>query len=1060
MSTKTLFVIAIGAILLPSSPGDASDLLEFSSATILTPANSADLETRSVQVLKEEIQKRTGLELAVATRWPGGPGPIIVVGIREGLPALHASLEFLRDAPAPGAEGFTVTVRGGSPPIVVVAGEDPRGVLYGVGRLLRKAIWSPGRVLIPSELQISTAPKYPFRGHQLGNRDVNNTYEAWTPEQWDAYIRDLALFGANSIEIIPPFTADFPTGGRSNRVLPSDEMMPHIIDAIDSYGMDVWVFYANVEEGVDEWIDPGDEGFTDPAFVQKMLDERERRFGEMKRLDHVLIPGGDPGEMSPEVLFPWLEKLAPVLLKHHPDAKIWISHQFGVADPAVYDVFFEHINRKPDWLGGPVFSVWGKTSAAEMRRRVDPSLPILRYPDITHSLVCQYPVLRYDRALALTLGREPPNPRPRAFKRIHNLFDEYAVGSIAYSEGVNDDLNKFVWLDQDWDPETPVVETVRDYARVFIDPRHTEGLALGFFALEENLNGVLAENRQIETTLQQWKALEAAATPDVLSNWRFQMPLLRAYYDALIKMRLFQARDLESRARLALARAPEDGALVALDRAEGLLNAPRTEPVGQEYAVRCLELADRLRENIRIQLSVERHGAVRQDRAAIIDGMEDPLNDAPYLLDRMEEARQLGEETERREAIEAILNRTNPGPGGFYDDFGSEASLRRVVSPPQNWDSDPGNLASIRRGFEYGGRWTHEGRPTPLAWFSHLSSLFGQPLSVRYDNLDSDASYRIRVVHGRLRPRPRLEADGHLIYDFGDAPENPVLEHPVPVEATRDGEVTFTWTPGPRSARAPVAELWLMRGDDNAEMPAHEYSGPREKLHMYLLIGQSNMAGRAAIPDEDKRPMEGCFLLDQENRWQPASNPLNRYSTILGSLERQRLNPGYMFAKTMRKNDPNISIGLISNARGATAIEEWMPGTQYYREAIKRVKAAWDTGVFKGVLWHQGEGNDADTDYHVKLKKLIAQMRKDLGNENMFFVAGGIVDSEEYPRGRIINPQMARLPSEVPFTGFASSEGLETFDRAHFRAEDMKILGRRYAEAVIELEKMAKADKN
>ena len=211
------------------------------------------------------------------------------------------------------------------------------------------------------------------------------------------------------------------------------------------------------------------------------------------------------------------------------------------------------------------------------------------------------------------------------------------------------------------------------------------------------------------------------------------------------------------------------------------------------------------------------------------------------------------------------------------------------------------------------------------------------------------------------------------------------------------------------------------------------------------------MAGRAPIPDEDRGLIEGCFLLDQENRWQPASNPLNRYSTILGSLERQRLSPGYMFAKTMRNKYPNVSIGLISNARGATSIEEWMPGTKYYSEAIKRVKAARDTGVFKGVLWHQGEGNDTDTDYHIKLKKLIAQMRKDLGNENMVFVAGGIVDSEEYPRGKIINPQMARLPGEVPFTGFAGSEGLKTFDRGHFGAEDMKILGRRYAEAVIQI---------
>ncbi len=241
----------------------------------------------------------------------------------------------------------------------------------------------------------------------------------------------------------------------------------------------------------------------------------------------------------------------------------------------------------------------------------------------------------------------------------------------------------------------------------------------------------------------------------------------------------------------------------------------QTEPVGEELAARCLELADQLRENISIQLSVERHGAVGFDRAAIIDAMDDPLNDAPWLLDQLEQARRLEGDAERLQAIERILNRTDPGPGGFYDDFGSEASLRRVVAPAQDWDSDPGHLASVRRGFEYGGRWLDEERPTPLAWFSHLSSLFTQPLSVRYDNLDPDASYRIRVVHGRPRARrnrPRLEADGHLIYDFVvEQPGPSILEHPIPHEATRDGEVVFTWTPNPHSNRNPVAELWLMR---------------------------------------------------------------------------------------------------------------------------------------------------------------------------------------------------------------------------------------------------------
>ena len=57
---------------------------------------------------------------------------------------------------------------------------------------------------------IHSSPKYPLRGHQLGYRPKTNAYDAWTVEMWDQYIRDLAIFGTNAIEIIPPRSDDEP----------------------------------------------------------------------------------------------------------------------------------------------------------------------------------------------------------------------------------------------------------------------------------------------------------------------------------------------------------------------------------------------------------------------------------------------------------------------------------------------------------------------------------------------------------------------------------------------------------------------------------------------------------------------------------------------------------------------------------------------------------------------------------------------------------------------------------------------------------------------------------
>ena len=82
-------------------------------------------------------------------------------------------------------------------------------------------------------------------------------------------------------------------------------------------------------------------------------------------------------------------------------------------------------------------------------------------------------------------------------KTIHNALDEYACGSLTYSEGINDDINKFIWGDQDWDPGTSVIETLRDYCRFFISPDFSDDLAQGFMAQERNWEGPLAVNDQV-----------------------------------------------------------------------------------------------------------------------------------------------------------------------------------------------------------------------------------------------------------------------------------------------------------------------------------------------------------------------------------------------------------------------------------------------------------------------------------------------------------------------------------------------------------------------------------
>ncbi len=66
----------------------------------------------------------------------------------------------------------------------------------------------PGHVQLPADFEITTAPQYPLRGHQFGYRPKVNSYDGWTPDMWEQYIRDLAVFGTNAFEMIPPRSDD------------------------------------------------------------------------------------------------------------------------------------------------------------------------------------------------------------------------------------------------------------------------------------------------------------------------------------------------------------------------------------------------------------------------------------------------------------------------------------------------------------------------------------------------------------------------------------------------------------------------------------------------------------------------------------------------------------------------------------------------------------------------------------------------------------------------------------------------------------------------------------
>lgn len=223
-------------------------------------------------------------------------------------------------------------------------------------------------------------------------------------------------------------------------------------------------------------------------------------------------------------------------------------------------------------------------------------------------------------------------------------------------------------------------------------------------------------------------------------------------------------------------------------------------------------------------------------------------------------------------------------------------------------------------------------------------------------------------------------------------------------------------------------------------------------MEIYLLIGQSNMAGRATIEEQDLDSINNVFLFtgNEVKPWEKAANPLNKYSTVRKKMSMQKLGPGYGFALEMAKVRHGKKIGLVVNAKGGTSIEEWKPGDTLYNEAISQTKKALKHGVLKGVIWHQGEANSSKYNkYMPKITILIESLRKDFNLPDLPFVAGQL--SPAKPQRNNFNQMILELPNKVKHTAVVSSENTTTIDSTHFDSASQRLFGKRYAEALLRL---------
>ncbi len=239
---------------------------------------------------------------------------------------------------------------------------------------------------------------------------------------------------------------------------------------------------------------------------------------------------------------------------------------------------------------------------------------------------------------------------------------------------------------------------------------------------------------------------------------------------------------------------------------------------------------------------------------------------------------------------------------------------------------------------------------------------------------------------------------------------------------------------------------------------------------VFLLLGQSNMAGHGGIrPDDpwqpgDHAPVPGVLVFGGQGtvkssrprgwcRWRPAAHPLHLNQRSAG------FGLGLPFASKLLEDRQATRIGLVPGAWGGAGIDVLGRGSPLYRNVIRRARLARHRGHLTGVLWHQGE-TDARSEvlaasHAAKLVRLIADLRGDLDCPRLPFLIGDLApfgDERRAPeavaRRARVRAGLRQVAADDPHAAFAESEGLTGSDNVHFDRASLIEFGQRYAAAL------------
>lgn len=759
-----------------ASANVADGFLDLREAVIVVdPGDHSQLT--AAEFLRDEVFFRSGLRLPVNPESrPEGTPEIVLSHAADRSPPTGICVPAKKESFAIWIESSASVKR------IILAGRDHLGLLFAGGRLVREMYLTDRHISLHEATRIASAPADEMRAQQiLNNAQCEDGFMDWRdPVALKQHIDELVLFGLNGIETTSPELVD---------------------DYLEEMGLDL-----HIRLDCQEIIDL--DALSDQEIVS--------HFDGIKGVDHVMSYGGDArGAVRPQLFFPHMGRVVPLVLQGQPGAKWWYSNQCLEDHAKDYDdyIFAYLQEHRPPWMYGMVYGPWTRRGIPEIRKDLPSQYEIRRKPDICHPRWAQYPVPEWDRALAIVWPRNKSiYAMPDMMRAIYLANRDLTIGSIPYNHtGSYNDLNKFVWVYYGWDPEASVEDALEAYARLFFvhdfiqypNPSNPSGkqsveqrldaaasyVVEAFQLLEENWQVPLKDNTTAEAALEHWMNI-ARWSGGAALNWRVEMFLYKARIDAQLKRKYDFEMSLEKEALEVLGKAEETGYDGSVRIVEKVLGRVETDFQTKEAFLAELKALG----------LTEKFG----DLAEITDNLYSSFNDRYWILDQVEKGTTTGD-------LICILRYEDPGEGGYYDNLGVPGEQPHLVRP-LSWHDDPGFVHSNID-------WVDNARDSKLrhSRHTHAVSRYETPLEMRWDNLDTGSSYRIRVVYnGPFGVRQQCHTDeGIEVHPFV-AQSGEIRTFPIPASATSDGELTLRWTQDTSDVKrgVSVSEIWLEKTID------------------------------------------------------------------------------------------------------------------------------------------------------------------------------------------------------------------------------------------------------